>query len=127
MTNGSCTKKLNPPSIAKTHFLVLPGPSSLLTNTALGLLRGVVGTKLKFAQRSIVKSFEPNAHKGLLGTSTRPVEPSKLNAWLTLPGANVAPPCNVPLLPLIWSVASPSAGHHATIPGGIHDGTAAYA
>src|SRR5437870_5328366 len=43
------------------------------------------------------------------GTSTKSSTPSKLNAWPTLPAANVAPFCSVPLLPSVESLALPSA------------------
>src|SRR5438046_9283316 len=55
-------------------------------------------------------------------TSTKSFTPSKLNACPTLPAANVAPFCSVPLLPSSISFALPSPGHQLTIfaCGGVH-------
>src|SRR5882762_7803682 len=42
--------------------------------------------------------------------------PFRRNACPTLPAANVAPPCSVPLLPSMMSLATPSPGHQLTKP-----------
>src|SRR5207247_718306 len=44
--------------------------------------------------------------------------PSKLKAWSTIPGAKVAPLCNVPLLLPTISLGLPSPGHQLTMSGG---------
>ena len=45
--------------------------------------------------------------------------PKKVNAWPTIPGAKVTPPCNVPLLVMLWMLSAlPSAGHQAARFGG---------
>src|SRR5262245_43267235 len=51
---------------------------------------------------------------GASGIRTKSSTPSSLKACPTLPSANVAPPSIVPSLWPTGSVASPSAGHHAT-------------
>jgi len=52
------------------------------------------------------------------GIFTAPV-PSNVKAWPTIPGAKVTPPCNVPLLVMLWMLSAlPSAGHQAAMFGG---------
>src|SRR6266568_6074184 len=58
----------------------------------------------------------------LAGSETNWFAPFRLKACPTLPAANAAPFCSVPLLLPRKSFAFPSAVYHATIPegGGVH-------
>src|SRR6266571_1686231 len=55
---------------------------------------------------------------GACGTKMKSSTPSRLKACPTLPGANVAPFCSVPLLPSCMSFALPSPGHQLIMFGG---------
>src|SRR5205823_1461837 len=85
------------PKICRT-----PG-AVLVLKTQASTLIGDVGLKSKLGES---------------GTRTKSSTPSKLNAWPTIPAANVAPFTNVPLLLPIISLALPSPGHHPTMPVG---------
>src|SRR5437660_1145886 len=67
---------------------------------------------------STVKSPAETQRLGLFPKSTTSSIPSSRNACPTRPGANVAPPSNVPLLPSAMSIAFPSPGHHEMRPDG---------
>jgi hypothetical protein len=74
---------------------------------------------------TVIGEVGPNLRLGASATLTTAPTPSKLNAWPTLPAANVAPFCSVPLLPSALSNAFLSARHQLTKPEG--DGTHATA
>src|SRR5205807_4109268 len=76
----------------------------------------VIVVLARLIHASIVKSCSCNA--GGFPTTTASPAPSKLNAWLTLPGAYVVLPTRVPTLRPIISRAEPSPCHHATSPAG---------
>src|SRR5687768_13534298 len=88
-----CNTNAPPPDgvQTKSHFLVIPGPSSLPIKT-----EGPPAIDLKFAHRLMVKLLEPKAQRSLSGTWTKSSIPSKLKALPTLPGAVVAPFTSVP-------------------------------
>src|ERR1700736_2307345 len=77
----------------------------------------LVGSVLVLNQRSMENGASGNCRLLLSGTLMNPL-PSKLNAWPTSPGPNVAVPCGVPLLPPSTSFAFPFPGHQLIIPPG---------
>src|SRR5437879_13764549 len=73
---------------------------------------------LKFTQVSTVKSPEDTCRLDALPASTKALIPSREKAWPASPGANVTPPCTVPMLPLTRAVAFRSAGAQVDNPRG---------
>src|SRR5258708_5507407 len=103
-----------------THGLLSTSAADVAISTGsrrpIGGLEPFHGGLLIHASRVI--SPVPKSKFALLGTCTEAAVPLKLNACPTLPGANVAPPRSVPLLPPLISFAFPSPGHQLTMPEG---------